>query len=126
MNLIFALAALLPWSALQPSQTVTLQEDLALETVQATDLIAVPKNSQLTVEDFMPLDEIQVEYFELSWKGCPDVLQNRSSQITIIHDIYGVELLPGCRLGVYVEYKDIEGKSPFTEASSNDSFNPQF
>jgi|GEM_PF-3344942 len=131
MNLILALAALLPWSALHPSQTLTLQQDWALETVQTapgqnTSFIAVPKNSQLTVDDFMPLDEIQVEYYEMSWKDCPDVLRNRTSEITIVKDVYGVELLPGCRLGVYVEYKDIESESPFTEAAPASAFNPQF
>jgi hypothetical protein len=110
-----ALAALLQWGALDVQQNLLLEQDLVLEQTQGAPGVTLPKGLKITLNDQYPLDQIRVQYYDLEISPCPASLKNQISDMTIINDNYGVELAKDCKIGMYVEFKDLYTDSPFSD-----------
>lgn len=115
MNLLLTLAAMLQWGAIDLDQSLTLQTNVTLNPLRGqTASISLKKGTKLIVKDVIPLDSIRVLSYKLEISPCPAALKDKKSDMTIVDELYGVELSPGCVVDTFIELRDLNVESPFS------------
>ena len=85
---------------------------LATEIPLAANLI-LKKGTHVKVDTINPMDEISVQNIDVVLTPCPASLKDKKTEMTLIQELYGAELTPGCRLELFVEYTDLNRVSVF-------------
>jgi hypothetical protein len=119
MNLLFLTAGLLQWSVIDLGQNLTLEQDLVLKPKSGLASVMLTKGTRLMVKDIVPLDAIKVHSIVMEVAPCTSDLSSKFSDMTIVDDTYGLMLTKNCRLDTYIEWKDININSPFSESKPN-------
>lgn len=108
------------WSDIQISSKVKLKQDLVIKT-KSDKKISFTKKLNGFIEDISHLSNINVELYKVRFKSCSagkevsDLFLHEIAQTAKEPVVIGVELKKGCLLEIYVEFKDLESKSLFSQ-----------
>ena len=98
-----------PWQNIEVKQKLFLTRDVKL-----SDQVLFKKGSRFVVTEVTSLDMINVELYELSMDPCNNGMKQKSVEMKMVDELYGVTLEPQCKVGVYVELVDFSRPSLFT------------
>jgi hypothetical protein len=116
---MIAFAALLQWASIDAHHSLNLERDLVLEQPNGAPALTLKKGMQVTAVNQAPLDAILVQYYKMKLSPCSATMKKQTSEMTIVNDMYGIQLAEDCELSIYVEFRDLYTESPFSERTQN-------
>ena len=108
---------LLPAKASTPLLWSQLESNTSLALARALDLDAdllLKSGTKVRIESIEGFDSIAVILVRSTFLDCPSELQNREVPLLLVDDQYGVELRKNCDLWSFLETKDINQPSFFS------------
>jgi hypothetical protein len=107
--LLATLASPITWDQIELNQKLVLNEPITM-----SEKITLNQGTKLNVSDIIPLDQIRVLSYKMKISPCKAEMKTQTSDMVIIHDLYGAQLDQECVLNVFLEWIDLHQPSLFS------------